>query len=123
MDSDDEFMVDELSDPEEDQDEDGFELDEEVESAASTSGGEPSAKRHMKEEDEFSYDCLTPESIVITMHKCIDEVNSVFEVRAYINSSIFMIITFTSVDAFFFHLTFCVPYVRIKGVILGSVKK
>lgn len=76
MDSDDnDFMYDEdeLSDPEDDQDD--FDISCDVEAA-----GEPSAKRHMKDEDEFSYDSLTPESIVVTMKKSIDEVNSVFEV-------------------------------------------
>ena len=78
MDSDDaEFMYieDELSDPEDDQN-DEFDITCDPEGEQ----GEPSAKRHMKDDDEFSYDCLTPESIVVTMTKCIDEVNSVFEV-------------------------------------------
>ena len=78
MDSDDDFMYDEdeLSDPEDDQDED-FDISCDVEASA----GEPSSKRHMKDEDDFSYVCLTPESIVVTMKQSIDEVNSVFEVR------------------------------------------
>ncbi|XP_002158303.2 E3 ubiquitin-protein ligase arih1 isoform X1 [Hydra vulgaris] len=76
MDSDDDSMVydeDELSDPEDDQEE--FDISCDVEAA-----GEPSAKRYMKDKDDFSYDCLTPESIVVSMKKNIDEVNSVFEI-------------------------------------------
>lgn len=80
MDSDgDDFMYDEdeLSDPEDDQD-DEFDISCDVEAA-----GEPSGKKHSKEDDDFSYDCLTPESIVVTMKHCIDEVNSVFEVKSF----------------------------------------
>ena len=100
MDSDDDndFMYDEdeLSDPEDDQDD--FDIScHEVEAA-----GEPSAKRHMKDEEEFSYDCLTPESIVVTMKKSIDEVNSVFEVFTKHLSSlsffVFIHITFTCLN-------------------------
>ena len=68
------YDEDELSDPEDDQNDD-FDICCDVEAA-----GEPSAKRQMKDEEEFTYDCLTPESIVSTMKKCIEEVNSVFEV-------------------------------------------
>lgn len=78
MDSgDDDFMYDEdeLSDPEDDQDDD-FDISCEVEAA----GGEPSGRHRLKDEDDFSYDCLTPESIVVTMKHCIDEVNSVFQI-------------------------------------------
>jgi len=76
MDSGDDFMYDEdeLSDPEDDQDDD-FDISCDVEAA----GGETS-KYRSKEEDDFSYVCLTPESIVVTMTQCIEEVNSVFEV-------------------------------------------
>ena len=80
LDDDAEIMLleDELSDPEDEQDDeiDDFDIIPEGEQ------GEPSAKRHLScDEDEFSYDCLTPESIVSTMNACIDDVNSVFEVR------------------------------------------
>ena len=40
---------------------------------------EPAPKRSY-EDDDFHYDCLTPESIVIAMKQSIDEVNSVFQV-------------------------------------------
>ena len=74
MDSDDDFMYDEdePSEPEDDQDDDfvGFQEPE----------GEPSAKRAMREQDDFQFDCLTPESIVSAMKRSIDEVNSVFQV-------------------------------------------
>ncbi|XP_057308532.1 E3 ubiquitin-protein ligase arih1-like isoform X2 [Hydractinia symbiolongicarpus] len=79
MDSDtDDFMYDEdeLSDPEDDQNDD-FDISCDVEAAGR---GESSSKRFMKDEDDFSFVCLTPESIVTTMRKCIDEVNSVFEI-------------------------------------------
>jgi len=79
LDDDAEIMLleDELSDPEDEQDDeiDDFDIIPEGEQ------GEPSAKRHLScDEDEFSYDCLTPESIVSTMNACIDDVNSVFEI-------------------------------------------
>lgn len=79
------YIEDELSDPEDDQNEDNEEFEFSCESEATRFGepsGEPSNKRHLKEEDEFTYDCLTPESIVSTMKKCIDEVNSVFEIAS-----------------------------------------
>jgi len=71
----DNFMYDEdeLSDPEDDQDDD-FDISCDVEAA-----GEPS-KKYWKEDDDFPYDALTPESIVVSMKKSIDEVNSVFEI-------------------------------------------
>ena len=40
---------------------------------------EPAAKRPY--DDDFQYDCLTPESIVLTMNKSIEDVNNVFQVR------------------------------------------
>ena len=43
---------------------------------------EPAAKRPY--DDDFQYDCLTPESIVSTMNKSIEDVNSVFQVRSVI---------------------------------------
>lgn len=78
MESDDDFMYDEdeLSDPEDDQDED-FDIDCDVEAAGCSS---TATKRYWKEEDDFKFDCLTPESIVVTMKESIDEVNSVFEI-------------------------------------------
>lgn len=86
MDSDDdEFMMydeDELSDPEDDQDED-FDIDCDVEAAGA---GNTSAKRYWREDDDFKFDCLTPESIVVAMKKSIDEVNSVFEVILFLST-------------------------------------
>lgn len=41
---------------------------------------EPAAKRPY--DDDFQYDCLTPESIVSTMNKSIEDVNSVFQVSS-----------------------------------------
>lgn len=73
------YYEDELSDPEDEQKYEEFEFESESESEA-TRSGEPSIKRHMKDDDDFVYDPLTPESIVITMKKSIDEVNSVFEI-------------------------------------------
>jgi len=77
MDSDDDFMYDEdeLSDPEDDQDD--FDISCDVEAARDTSS---SSFRDKGEEDDFNYVCLTPESIVVTMNKCIEEVNSVFQI-------------------------------------------
>ena len=77
MDSDDDFMYDEdeLSDPEDDQDD--FDISCDVEAARDTSS---SSFRDKGEDDDFNYVCLTPESIVVTMNKCIEEVNSVFQV-------------------------------------------
>lgn len=75
MDSDDDFMYDEdeLSDPEDDQDD--FDISCDVEAARDTSSSSFRDKG-----DDFNYVCLTPESIVVTMNKCIEEVNSVFQV-------------------------------------------
>ena len=39
---------------------------------------EPAAKRSY--DDDFQYECLTPESIVSTMNRSIDDVNNVFQV-------------------------------------------
>ena len=41
---------------------------------------EPAAKRPY--DDDFQYDSLTPESIVSTMNKSIEDVNSVFQVSS-----------------------------------------
>lgn len=77
MDSDDDFMYDEdePSDPEDDQDD--FDISCDVEAARETSS---SSFKENKEDDDFTYTCLTPESIVVTMNQCIEEVNSVFQV-------------------------------------------
>lgn len=40
---------------------------------------EPAAKRPY--DDDFQYECLTPESIVSTMNKSIEDVNNVFQVN------------------------------------------
>ena len=76
MDSDDDYMYDEdePSDPEADQDDDFDLVSYDVEAS-----GEPSAKRFYS--DDFKYDPLTPESIVLTMKENIDEVNNIFQVR------------------------------------------
>lgn len=80
MESDDDHMYDESesSDPEDDQDEE-FDICD-----GGAEGNEPAAKRVIRDDDDFNFDCLTPESIVLTMKKCIDEVNSVFEVSQYV---------------------------------------
>lgn len=71
MDSEDEdFPYDEDEELSDDLDDDY--LAEEIDSS------EPAAKRSY--DDDFQYECLTPESIVSTMNKSIEDVNSVFQV-------------------------------------------
>ncbi len=53
-------------------DDDDFLVGDDVESS------EPAAKRPY--DDDFQYECLTPESIVMVMTKSIDDVNNVFQV-------------------------------------------
>ena len=83
MDSEDEdFML------EEDEDS-GNESEEAVESDFDIDCEEPSTPKRLHINDDFHYECLTPEALVNYMNEIVDEVNGVFQVS--MNSRIIML--------------------------------
>lgn len=78
MDSeDDDFMMEEDSEIEQEEEE-GVESDFDIDCE------EPSTQKQLHVNDDFHYECLTPEALVSYMNEVIDEVNSVFQVSFFI---------------------------------------
>lgn len=77
MDSeDDDFMLEE----DEEDSENESEEEQAVESDFDIDCEEPSTPKRLHVNDDFHYECLTPEALVTYMNGIIDEVNSVFQV-------------------------------------------